>query len=52
VFLRETKNEPISERIPRWWLEGGAENEPPIVKSWRDARDTLCRQNHQEEAKL
>jgi hypothetical protein len=22
------------------------------VKSWRDARDTLCRQNHQEEAKL
>jgi hypothetical protein len=29
-----------------------AESKPPIVKSWRDAGDTLCRQNHQEEAKL
>jgi hypothetical protein len=29
--------------------EGGqreeAESEPPIVKSWRDAGDALCRQN-------
>jgi hypothetical protein len=24
----------------------------PKVKSWRDARETLCRKNHQEEAKL
>jgi hypothetical protein len=23
-----------------------AENVPPIVKSWRDAGDTPCRQNH------
>jgi hypothetical protein len=23
-----------------------AESEPPIVKSWRDAGDTLCRHNH------
>jgi hypothetical protein len=22
------------------------ESEPPIVKSWRDAGDTLCRHNH------
>jgi hypothetical protein len=27
-------------------------SEPPIVKSWRDAGDTICRQNHREEAKL
>jgi hypothetical protein len=38
--------------IPRWRLEGEAESEPPIVKSWRDAEDTPCRQNHGEEAKL
>jgi hypothetical protein len=25
---------------------------PPIVKYWRDAGDTPCRQNHQEEANL
>jgi hypothetical protein len=29
-----------------------AEREPPIMKTWRDVGDTLCRQNHQEEAKL
>jgi hypothetical protein len=29
-----------------------AESVPPIVKSWRDAGDTPCRQNHREEAKL
>jgi hypothetical protein len=23
-----------------------AESEPPIVKSWRDAGDTLCRHKH------
>jgi hypothetical protein len=38
------------------FLDGGyreeAESELPIVKSWRDAGDTPCRQNHQEEAKL
>jgi hypothetical protein len=26
-----------------------AESKPPIVKSWRDAGDTLSRQNHREE---
>jgi hypothetical protein len=38
------------------WEDGGyreeAESKPPIVKSWRDTEDTLCRQNHQEKAKL
>jgi hypothetical protein len=29
-----------------------AESEPPVVKTWRDAGDTLCRQNHRKEAKL
>jgi hypothetical protein len=29
-----------------------AESMPSKVKSWRDARDTSCRQGHQEEAKL
>jgi hypothetical protein len=38
--------------IPRWWLEEEAESVLPIVKSWRNARDTPCRQGHQEEAKL
>jgi hypothetical protein len=38
--------------IPRWWLEVGAESMLPKVKSWRDAGETLCRKNHQEEAKL
>jgi hypothetical protein len=38
-------------------FQGGSEREeaesvPPIVKSWRDAGDTPCRQNHREEAKL
>jgi hypothetical protein len=40
------------EEIPRWQLEGEADSLPPIVKSWRDAGDTPCRQNHREEAKL
>jgi hypothetical protein len=34
----------------RRFQDGGyreeAEREPPIVKSWRDAGDTLCRHNH------
>jgi hypothetical protein len=29
-----------------------AESMTPIVKSWKDAGDTPCRQNHREEAKL
>jgi hypothetical protein len=29
-----------------------AESVSPIVKSWRDAGDTPCKQNHREEAKL
>jgi hypothetical protein len=29
-----------------------AERVLPTVKSWRDARDTPCRENHREEGKL
>jgi hypothetical protein len=44
------------EIITRGFQDGGKREEtesmPPIVKSWTDAGDTPCRQNHREEAKL
>jgi hypothetical protein len=33
-------------RIPRLWLEGGSKKRASLVKSWKDAGDTLCRHNH------
>jgi hypothetical protein len=39
-------------KVPRWWLEGGSRKRASKVKSWRHVGDTLCRKNHQEEAKL
>jgi hypothetical protein len=40
------------QEIPRWQLEGGSKILLPKVNSWRNAGDTPCRKNHQEEAKL
>jgi hypothetical protein len=42
--------DPIWE-IPRWQLEGGSRKRASYSEIWRDAGETSCRQNHQEEAK-
>jgi hypothetical protein len=44
-------------KIRFWRFQDGDEREEaeimlPKVKSWRDTGETLCRKNHQEEAKL
>jgi hypothetical protein len=52
---REVNCQEGLEKPETWEAQDGSyreetESEPPIVKSWRDAGDTLCRHNHWEEA--